>query len=508
MSHEEKRIFVIIIRDITERKKVDTLKNEFVSVVSHELRTPLTSIRGSLGLVLGGVAGDLAEKAKKLLVIANNNCERLLHLINDILDIEKIEAGKMRFQFAPVDITTVVKNSININQMYAAKFDVRIALTDWVNNIEVNVDEDRLIQVLTNLISNAAKFSPKNEVVTVAIKLINDRVYVSVSDKGPGVPEEFQARIFQKFSQADATNTRGKGGTGLGLSISKAIIEKFGGRLGFVSKPGQGSEFYFELPIFQAADKKNDTSISTGSNKIKSLLVCEDDEDQAKYLSAMLNAAGFQVDIAGTALEAKRLLALKHYQALLLDLILPDQDGIAFIRELRNDNATRKLPIIVLSVIADTGRALMNGDAFSVLDWLDKPVDFSKLLSDVLAINQKNNQHIARILHVEDDEDARKIIETLLQDSAEVDFAVTLQEAKHKLAHQHYDLVILDLILPDGKGTELLPMLAKANTPVIVFSAVELDHEHAMFVQKAFVKSETSTDKLLETIEKLVQVST
>ncbi|EKD54152.1 MAG: multi-sensor hybrid histidine kinase [uncultured bacterium] len=231
-------------------KEGEQLKNEFVSVVSHELRTPLTSIRGSLGLILGGAVGEFSAKAKKLLGIANNNCERLLHLINDILDIEKIEAGKMDFQFAPYRIADLVKESMMANQMYAERFSVKIKLAESVNDVMVNVDRDRFIQVMTNLISNAVKFSRKGGKVVIKIGLVKvQKVRVAIEDQGHGIAKEFQSRIFQKFSQADSTTTRKKGGTGLGLSISKAIIDQFSGSIGFKSDPEMGTIFYFELPI-------------------------------------------------------------------------------------------------------------------------------------------------------------------------------------------------------------------------------------------------------------------
>lgn len=501
MKMNKKTIFVIIVRDITERKKIEKLKNEFVSVVSHELRTPLTSIRGSLGLMLGGVVGEFSEKVKNLLTIANNNCERLLHLINDILDVEKIESGKMSFNLVPVDIAKIIKEAVTANQMYGEKFAVKIVLVESVSDVLVNVDFDRMLQVMANLISNAVKFSLPGNSVDIAIKVLNKKVRVSITNYGAEIPADFQPLIFQKFSQADTTPTRGKGGTGLGLNITKSIVEKMGGTINFVSK-NKETTFYFDFPVWVKEKAKNINDKFYSSTN-KTLLVCEDDEDQAQYIKAMLGSADINVDIASTVSEARNFLLKNQYQGLLLDLILPDQDGISFIRELRNQTKTRKLPIIVISVLAKTGHALLNGDAISVLDWLDKPIDFGKLLKDVTSIKHKN-EHIPKIMHVEDDAETRSMVKTLLQDTANIVPAATLQEAKIKLMHEKVDLVILDLILPDGKGTELLPLLAKLEIPVIVFSAGELDHEHAEFVKNSLIKSETSQEKLLKSIQKII----
>ncbi len=237
-----------IFHNITERKKVDQMKNEFISMVSHELRTPLTSIKGSLGLLNGGIAGELSTQAKTLIEIAYNNSERLVRLINDILDIEKIECGKMVFKLENLDLIPIIEQAVESNQGFANQYQVNLSFKKLESNIYVKVDSDRLFQVLTNLLSNAVKYSPSNDNVTIEIVHKEDKVSVLVSDKGPGIPEEFQSRIFGKFSQADSSATRKKGGTGLGLNISKAIIERFKGEIGFQTKTDQGTTFYFTLP--------------------------------------------------------------------------------------------------------------------------------------------------------------------------------------------------------------------------------------------------------------------
>lgn len=369
---------VIVIHDVTEIKRTEKLKKEFVSIVSHELRTPLTSIRGSLGLLVSGVMGEFPDKAKKLLDIANNNCERLLLLINDILDIEKIEAGKMSFQMVEKDLEKLLIESLENNKMYADKYQIQFKFTPLNQPMYVNVDPDRLMQVLSNLISNACKFSPVGSEVDIWLRQTSDSAQLSISNYGPEIPQEFQARIFQKFSQADSSSTRGKGGTGLGLNISKIIIEKLGGILYFNTSP-ERTTFTFELPLLKKLNKV-ENRFCIDKNK-KRLLICEDDVDQAGYLKILLTAEGFIVEIAYTAKEARALLEQHRYEALLLDLILPDQDGIAFIRELRADKKNENLSIIVLSVIAETGRSLLTGDALKVADWLEKPIDFNKVMA-------------------------------------------------------------------------------------------------------------------------------
>lgn len=236
------------IADITRRKEVERLKSDFVSTVSHELRTPLTSIRGSLGLLGGGIGGVLSPQAQDLLAIAQRNCERLGLLIDDLLDMEKIESGKMVFSIRVVELLPLVEQVIRGASAYAGQFGVVLRITAAVQGARVKADPGRLTQVLTNLLSNAAKFSPQNSTVDVSMERLEGKIRVAVRDYGPGVPEEFRPRIFEKFAQADGSEARKKGGTGLGLSISRAIVERLGGRLDFESRVGEGTAFYFELP--------------------------------------------------------------------------------------------------------------------------------------------------------------------------------------------------------------------------------------------------------------------
>lgn len=240
--------FIGIGSDITERKRVERLKSEFISTVSHELRTPLTSIQGSLGLITGGMMGDLPEQVKFLMDIAYKNTDRLGRLVNDILDMEKIESGKVEITLKPVQIMPLLEQTLEANKSYGAQLHVRFALSDALPDVMVLADGDRLVQVLTNLLSNAAKFSPAHDVVNISVRRSDESVRVAVSDHGPGIPEDFKGRIFQKFSQADSSDSRRTGGSGLGLSISQALMERMGGGIGFEARPGGGTTFYVDLP--------------------------------------------------------------------------------------------------------------------------------------------------------------------------------------------------------------------------------------------------------------------
>ena len=245
---ESRRLFTGIIRDTTERKKIERLKGEFVSMVSHELRTPLTSILGSLGLVSAGVTGNLPDQSKNMVDIAYKNSERLLKLINDILDIDKIESGKMRFDLQPLEIMPLIQQSLESNAGYGKQYNVNFLVTHGLPEAKVTVEADRFIQVMSNLMSNAAKFSPEGATVEINVQRHVKNLRVSVRDYGSGIPDSFKEKVFQQFSQADSSDSRQKGGTGLGLSICKAMIEKMGGEIAFENQEGGGTLFYFDLP--------------------------------------------------------------------------------------------------------------------------------------------------------------------------------------------------------------------------------------------------------------------
>lgn len=236
-----------LVEDISERKKVERMKNEFISTVSHELRTPLTSIAGSLGLVVSGSLGDLPDHIHRMISIALRNSHQLKHLIDDLLDMEKLTSGQMVIRLERQPVSPAIEESIDSLETYAVDRAVSVTFDNNHPYLAVCFDRHRLGQALNNLLSNAIKFSPENSQVRVATRVKNGRLHIQVIDNGPGVPDSFRPRIFQKFAQADSSNTRGKRGTGLGLAITREIMSQMGGRVGFESTEGQGATFWLEL---------------------------------------------------------------------------------------------------------------------------------------------------------------------------------------------------------------------------------------------------------------------
>ncbi len=250
--------FVAISRDASERVALEKTKDEFIATVSHELRSPLTSIKGSLGLILAGTTGDFSDRTRGMLEIARRNADRLILIINDILDLEKIAAGQMKFVLEPTDLTELIREGIDANEPYGGRFGVSFKGEGLEAPVIVNCDMDRIFQVLTNLMTNAAKFSQAGSHVTVALEKTDETARISVIDTGAGIPPDAQARIFDRFAQVDSSDRRAKGGTGLGLSIVKAIVERHGGKIELESEVGVGSTFRVDLPIMAGRNSEGE----------------------------------------------------------------------------------------------------------------------------------------------------------------------------------------------------------------------------------------------------------
>ncbi|WP_076743524.1 ATP-binding protein [Sphingomonas jeddahensis] len=346
-------LFLLVTRDITDRRQIEQMKGEFVATVSHELRTPLTSIAGSLGLVTGGAAGELPPKAARLVQIAQSNSARLVRLINDILDIEKIEAGRMSFDVRPIALDMILKSAVQDNSGFATQYGVRLELAPVPTGAAVLADYDRLMQVLTNLLSNAIKFSPPDAVVTVQVIALDRRYRVSVIDRGTGIPEAFRDRIFNKFAQADGSDTRQKGGTGLGLSIVREIVTRLGGSITFDTQESAGTTFHVDLP---AAELQRVAELSVegetafkerrSTESLPHVLHVDDDPDVLRVLSSAFEGLAI-LQSATSVEEARALIRRKTFDAAVLDVGMLDGSGLDLVPQLRQQQ--RRIPIVVFT---------------------------------------------------------------------------------------------------------------------------------------------------------------
>ncbi len=490
-------------RAVEEARQANRVKSEFLSTVSHELRTPLTAIGGSIGLLSGGALGSLAPEVMALLQIAQKNSQRLSQLINDLLDVEKLLAGKLHFDMLPHELMPIVEQAVTENQSYAEQFQVVYSLTEHAEGLSVEVDALRLHQVLANLLSNAAKFSPAGGVVEVGVRSLGEHVRVFVRDRGLGIPPAFQGRVFEKFAQADASDVRQKGGTGLGLAISRELVERMGGRIGFETVPGQGTCFYFDLPVWQSTPTSSMAGlIPEPLPWAPRILVVEDDPDIARMLRRMLERVGYVVDFAADGAEALQQLGQTAYAAITLDLILPDMRGEDLVCYLRARPATARLPIVVISARVDEGfRAL--GEQFEGVEWLAKPIVQSKLLALMAAIVPPKPLPQRRVLHVEDDTLFHQKVLGMVGGRFDFELATSLREARARVALERFDVVLLDIGLPDASGWELLADI-RAHQPqtrvvVLTGSTRRNDVEHA--VDAVLHKDHLSAQQLLEAID-------
>jgi PAS domain S-box-containing protein len=352
------RHFAGHMRDISDRTKLERMKQEFVATVSHELRTPLTSIRGSLSLLAGGVLGELPDEAKEVVGIAERNTVRLVALINDILDLERLKMGKMEMHFASLPAETILERSLESVRAFAEQQGVKLEAVPAPAT--VFADADRLVQVLVNLLSNAIKFSPRGSPVRVSTREGEDGVEFSVADEGRGIPAPHHSAIFERFRQVEASDSREKGGTGLGLAICKAIVEQHGGAIGVVSAPGQGSRFWFRVPARPPATRAEDADHllqavqdSAAETPSRHVLLADDDEALLGVMTRQLLQHGIPVRATRNGREALDLARQTPPAVLVLDVNLPDADGFALVAGLRGEAHLRTLPVLVY-----TGRDL------------------------------------------------------------------------------------------------------------------------------------------------------
>ncbi|MGQ0545805.1 MAG: ATP-binding protein [Betaproteobacteria bacterium] len=361
-------------RDITQQRAAERVRGEFTSTLSHELRTPLTSILGSLQLLRSGALGDVPKEQDEIVEIAERNGKRLLDLINEVLDIEKIESGRLTLEPEPLELAELLRESLRLNQGFADRFHVRLALEGEVAQAMVRADRKRLMQVMTNLLSNAAKFSPPGGTVEVNVALKDGAVRVDVGDRGPGIPEAFRSRIFGRFAQADSADSRIKGGTGLGLAISKRLVEMMQGQVGFADRAGGGTTFFFELPLMKAAEAE--------AREPARVLITEEDAVAAEYLAMVLEKAGYRVDTVADAAASRTLLGRWSYAAWLLSRRLRDtEDALSLIAEMRDRlGGTR---IIMLAGLRSDQAGVAEPQRHGIVDWLLKNDSRSRIVETV-----------------------------------------------------------------------------------------------------------------------------
>lgn len=507
-------------QQLTERSQLDTLKDEFISTVSHELRTPLTSIRGALGLLSSGVIGDVDAKAQNLLRIAVTNTDRLIRLINDILDIERMQSGRAPLQIRRCSLRELCKQAIETMKPMADTNTVHIELISVASGphgpaegLFFDGDSDRILQVLTNLLSNAIKFSPTASTIRVHTEATSDSILLKVSDEGRGIPSEKLDTIFDRFQQVEPSDARQKGGTGLGLSICRSIVQQHSGSIWAQRNLGPGTTFYVMLPrVTRASDITQQPALPQAAPSNGSVLICDDDPGIRTIVSEHLQRQGYNVLEANSGQTALTLAAENQVEAILLDLYMPGLSGWETLQHLRNSPATAHIPVVVLSVLSPTLRPQFTGDAQG---WVQKPFN-EKLLFAELGRVLHHGDGPANVLLVEDDIDLANVVLASFQNVAiHIDHAATRQQAIRHCVDFPPDLLILDLTLPDGDGFSLVDWLRQQpklrSLPLVVYSGREVsDSEMAKlrlgpteFLTKARIQPQEVEELVVSMVQRL-----
>jgi len=504
---------IAVFRDITRETEIDRMKSEFISTVSHELRTPLTSIKGSLGLIMGGAAGPIPEDANDLLAIAANNSDRLIRLINDILDISKIESGKMKLKLSDFDLVDVVTEAMQGIDAFGQKHGVKVARDVREPAMMVSADRDRILQVLTNLLSNAIKFSPKGSTVTLQTTRDHRGMWrMSIIDTGPGIPKDQIGKLFQKFQQVDGTFSNQVGGTGLGLAICRALVHEHGGEIWVESEVDKGSTFAFTLPAPEVTASHTVAEVLAATGTIDGtprVLVVDDDRDVANLIRMYLEREGFECVVAiGGAVALEQARASK-FDAVTLDLNMPGISGLEVAKQLKESPATKDVPIIFVSVSAAEETAAAG---FGFADWITKPIDPMRLVGAVKRHAAKR-QGKPWILVVDDDPDIQKLMGIILsREGFDIESASNGEEALRRVASRRPDLIVLDLVMPAMDGFAVVERLrenrATRRIPILVLTVKDLSDDEREMLQtgatKFLTKSYANRDALLREVVDLL----
>ncbi|MEU4605361.1 ATP-binding protein [Kribbella sp. NPDC023972] len=461
---------VVLFRDVTEQRALDKMKDEFVSVVSHELRTPLTSVRGALGLLQGGLLADAPPKAQRMITIAVESTDRLIRLINDILDVERIAAGSLAANRRECSADELVERAVGEMRGLALQSDV--TLDKSTSSGRFHADPDRIVQMLTNLIGNAIKFSPPGGTVRISAVKQAGSVLFTVSDEGRGIPADQLEAVFGRFVQIDSADTRDQGGTGLGLAICRGIVELHGGRIWAESTPGRGATFKVMLP---AAPDGVDSEVGPERTPEATVLVYETDPRARSVICRVLTNQGYRVIVADSAEQAVSEAAAHAPAAIAMDLARPGAGAWDAFGALRADERTRDVPIVAL------GGSDKDAPPVDVSAWLTGPLDVGELLAALdRAVHGLGDR--PRILLVEDDPSLGAIMRALFgRHGVQARQALNGREALEMCRDVPPDLILLDLLLPDVDGFALAKELNAGpdlkHIPLVVYSALELDDD-------------------------------
>jgi len=489
-------------------KHANEIQKRFMSNMSHEFRSPLNTIISLTRILLDRIDGELTSEQEKQVMYIKKAAEDLSSLINDILDLGKIEAQKITIRPGPIQIETLFSTLRGMLQPLLVNPEVTLIFDEPMNAPLIYSDEGKISQILRNLISNAIKYTEKGE-IRVQATVQNGTIQFMVSDTGIGIPEDKINTIFQPYVQIENQLQQKHRGTGLGLSISKELAEMLQGNLTCTSTLGVGSTFILSLPMNYQSDMVADQMPEIKLDPLKEpVLIVEDDESTILFYEKLLKRIGYQALSVKSAEQAKNVLQQLHPQAIIVDILLKDSDGWDFISYLKSEESLREIPLIIATVTHDTEHGLSLG----VTDFLVKPIDKKSLYSILQRIGKDTPKQKALI--IDDDESARYIMMQLLQETKFIILEADNGEKGLELAATELpDLIFLDLIMPNMDGFEVLEKLKTAqntkNIPVIISTSKVLSSEERKLLnEKAALilsKYTTSTEDSLQRIRTILE---
>ncbi len=514
---------IIALRDVTRERELDKMKTEFISVVSHELRTPLTSIKGYGDLLLSGAAGPTTELQSEFLGIIQDGTTRLTNLINDILDISRIESGRIELRHDPIDYQQIVRDTLRM--MKAAADEKQIRLEEVLPDALPLVcgDADKVTQVLTNLVGNAIKYTPREGWVRVSLEVAGgDGVTTCVADSGIGIGPEDQKRLFQKFFRADNSSTREAGGTGLGLVIAKTIVELLGGAIWLESEVGRGSRFFFTLPV--SPPEEAPAAVPLPDRGIGLVLVVDDDAFVRGLIQHHLHRRGYGTVGAEGGADALQKARQHKPDVVTLDIMMPGMAGFRLLRALKLDPATATIPVVILSVIGDPARGDLSLGAFS---FLQKPVDEQRLAETIAAALVSAHGSLpapafpargvagetiwARVLSVSPDTDAHyseAALGRLAGHGIALSHVRSAAEAVARTIADSPDILLLDTALPEGELFDLISALKAeeeaARIPIVLLTEDISDEGIHFHLGGGLAENNISLDYICDQLERVL----
>jgi PAS domain S-box-containing protein len=532
LKTEEGMFAMSAIRDITDRKKLqeelhrknqaleeqnrliqqaNRLKSEFLANMSHELRTPLNGIIGFAEIMHDGRVGPVSADHKECLQDILTSARHLLQLINDVLDLSKVEAGRLEFAPEKIDPVVLVGEVRDVVRTLAARKRIRLKIEIDPSLAEIVADPRSLKQVLYNYVSNALKFTPDEGEVVIRIKPETaDEFRIEVQDTGVGIRPQDISRLFVEFQQLDTGSSKQYPGTGLGLALTKRIIEAQGGRVGLSSTPGKGSVFHATLPrIYAALQSHDETRLAPVPAGAPLILVVEDDPADRAWIATSLRTAGYAAEVAATGTEALVRCRERRFDAITLDIMLPDMSGRAVLQKLRERGLNQKTPVVVVTVLANRG--VIAG--FQIADILSKPVSQTDLVNALQRLNV-NPETRQPILVVDDDGPSLKLAGRMLRQLGYR--TVCRQDARSALqaaSKVNPAAVVLDLVMPEMNGFEFLKHFRNTSggrrTPVIVWTGKHLTSAERVDLRAmtaAVAKKSENAEELVQEIQNILRL--